>query len=343
MKKCPECNAENPKAANFCRRCRYEFPEATKDGSSLKPEIEYFRIKESQYVIGSTIHIEWEANNYTQIQLAGEDVTLYHDKELLVTKAIKLDLVVTNDYDQVIQSINIVPLSLPKIQKFTTSHYNVIRGKSVKLSWGVEGATKKLIRCDSEEIDISTRDEISLSPNKDTTYTLIAYSIDDKVTTEKSVSVKVVDEVKIRDFSSDRDQTIETMPVELRWDIENADKIMLYPPNIDVTKHNSIQLYPTRTTTYCLEASNPLSVKEKMITIGVKTLPRIDVKVSESLSRLEIPNCEIDLAQLSESIKETGIDRWMITPSEQAITKKIWGRSVFEKIKRVLSKNIQGF
>ena len=52
MKKCPECNAENPIAANFCRKCRYEFSEATKNGLSLKPEIKYFRIKELQYVIG---------------------------------------------------------------------------------------------------------------------------------------------------------------------------------------------------------------------------------------------------------------------------------------------------
>ena len=61
MKKCPECNAENPIAANFCRKCRYEFSEATKNGLSLKPEIKYFRIKELQYVIGSKIYIEWDA------------------------------------------------------------------------------------------------------------------------------------------------------------------------------------------------------------------------------------------------------------------------------------------
>ena len=83
MKKCPECNAENPKAANFCRKCRYEFPEATKGGLSLKPEIKIFRIKELQYVVGTKIHIEWDVDNYTRIELSGEDVTLYKDVELV--------------------------------------------------------------------------------------------------------------------------------------------------------------------------------------------------------------------------------------------------------------------
>lgn len=119
MKKCPECNAENPKAANFCRKCRYEFPEATKNGSSLKPEIKSFRIKESQNVIGSTIHIGWDADNYTKIELAGEDVTLYKNVELVVEKAVKIQLVVYNDFDQIKQSIRIVPYSSPNIRRFS--------------------------------------------------------------------------------------------------------------------------------------------------------------------------------------------------------------------------------
>ena len=118
MKKCPECNAENPKAANFCRKCRYEFPEATKDGLSLSPEIKYLRIRESQYVVGSAIHIEWDVDNYTKVELAGEDVTLYKDVELVVEKAVELELVASNDYDQAKLSVRVVPYSSPIIRRF---------------------------------------------------------------------------------------------------------------------------------------------------------------------------------------------------------------------------------
>ena len=149
MKKCPECNAENPKAANFCRKCRYEFPEATKDGSSLKPEIKYLRIRESQYVVGSTIHIEWDVDNYTKVELAGEDVTLYKDVELIVDKAVELQLVVSNDYDQVKQSVKVVPYSSPVVRRFSSSHSNIKAGKTTRLSWSVDYAKMILLKSPS--------------------------------------------------------------------------------------------------------------------------------------------------------------------------------------------------
>ena len=83
-KKCPKCNTSNPVAASFCRHCRYEFPEASKNGLSLEPKIAYFRILETQYVIGSTVHLEWAADNFNKLELEGEDVTLYNTADFLL-------------------------------------------------------------------------------------------------------------------------------------------------------------------------------------------------------------------------------------------------------------------
>lgn len=339
FKICPKCNTENPQAANFCRKCRYEFPEATKSGLSLTPEIKSLRIKESQYVVGSIIHIEWDVDNFTKIELAGEDVTLYNDVELLVEKVVELILIATNDYDQVEQSLRVLPTPLPKIQRFATSHSSVLIGKKITLSWNVDGAIKLMLKYDTEEVEVSTLEKLELSPANDTTYTLVAFSVDNKITIEKSVRVKVLSEVVIKKFSSDMTQTLESQPIELRWEIDNADQIMLYPNNMDVSRQTSIQLYPNRTTTYRLEASNALSRKEQMVTIGVQTLPRLDIKVSDSLSKLNIPDCEIDLASLVESIKETNIDRWMLASSKQPIAKKIMEYSILKRLKKILPKN----
>lgn len=341
FKTCPKCNTESPQAANFCRKCRYKFPEATKSGLSLRPEIKSLRIRELQYVIGSTIHIEWDADNFTKIELAGEDVTLYNNVELLVEKAVELKLVAINDYDQVEQSLRVLPAPMPKIHRFATSNSNVKAGKKVKLSWSIDGATKVLLKYDTEEIDVSSLAEIEVSPSADTTYAIIAFSVDENITIAKEVAVKVLYEVIINDFSSDLIQTLESLPVELRWDVVNAEKIMLSPNDIDVTRQTSIQVYPSRATTYCLVASNAISVKEQMITIGVRALPRLDIKVSDSLSRLHIPNCGIDLAPLTVSIKETGLDRYMLSPIEQTVSKKIWGRSLLNKLKQILPKRIK--
>jgi hypothetical protein len=58
--------------------------------------------------------------------------------------------------------------------------------------------------------------------------------------------------------------------------------------------------------------------------------------VSENLSKLRIPNCEIDLTPLTTSIKETDLDRWMLSPAEQNITKKMWQQNIGTKIKKIL-------
>ena len=341
MKKCPECNAENPKAANFCRKCRYEFPEATKDGLSLKPEIKYLRIRESQYVVGSTIHIEWDVDNYTKVELAGEDVTLYKDVELIVDKAVELQLVVSNDYDLVKQSVNVVPYSSPVVSCFSSSHSNIKAGKTARLYWSVDYAKKVLLISPSDEIDVTLMTELEISPANDTIYTLVAYAVDEGITVSKDITVRVLHDVVINDFSSDIPQTLESQPVELRWDIENADKIMLYPNDIDITQQNSLKVFPNRAMTYRIVASNAISIKEALVSIGVRPLPRLDVKVSDSLSRLEIPNCEIDLTPLTTSIKETDLDRWMLSPAEQNISKRVWGQSLWKKLKKILSKRVK--
>lgn len=341
MKKCPECNAENPKAANFCRKCRYEFPEATKDGSSLKPEIKYLRIRESQYVVGSTIHIEWDVDNYTKVELAGEDVTLYKDVELIVDKAVELQLVVSNDYDQVKQSVKVVPYSSPVVRRFSSSHSNIKAGKTTRLSWSVDYAKMILLKSPSEEIDVTIMSELEISPVNDTTYTLVAYAVDESISISKDITVRVLHDVVINDFSSDIPQTLESQPVELRWNVENADKIMLYPNDIDITHQNSLKVFPNRAMTYRIVASNAISIKEALLSIGVRPLPRLDVKVSDSLSRLEIPNCEIDLTPLTTSIKETNLDRWMLSPAEQNISKRVWGQSLWKKLKKILSKRVK--
>jgi hypothetical protein len=129
--------------------------------------------------------------------------------------------------------------------------------------------------------------------------------------------------------------------VELKWNIENADKIMLYPNDLDVTQQNSIKVFPNRAVTYRIVASNAISIKEQMISVGVRPLPRLDVKVSDSLLRLQIPNFEIDLAPLTTSIKETDLDRWMLSPMGQGVTKTIWEKGLFKRLKKILPKRIK--
>ena len=340
-KTCPKCNSENPIAANFCRKCRYEFPKATKHGKSLKPKIKSFYIKESEYVIGSTIHVIWNVDNFTKIELNGEDVTLYEEKEISIINATELKLEAFNDYDESKKTLKVMPTATPKIKRFSINHSKIKLGDTAKLSWDIDNTIKVLLRFDTEEIDVSSFTEYGVSPIKNTTYQLIAVSVDKNISITKEITVSVLKEVVINDFSTNKQQILETLPIELKWNVDNADKITLYPEDIDVTNQESITLYPNRTTVYSLVASNAVSFKESILTVGVKPLPKLDIKVSDSLSRLNIPCCEIDFSSLTTSIKETEIDRWMLSPMATPAAKSIFNNYLLKKIKGILNKRIK--
>ena len=109
MKLCPKCKTENPKEASFCRHCRYEFPEATKNGTSVSPQTLSFKLHESDYTIGSIIHFDWTVENATIIKLNEYDVTSNGTAEMAVEKAESITLTAENDYDKTTRTIRLSP------------------------------------------------------------------------------------------------------------------------------------------------------------------------------------------------------------------------------------------
>lgn len=338
-KTCPKCNTSNPIAANFCRHCRYEFPEATKNGSDLRPSIQYFRVKEDKFVVGSTIHVEWKVENYNRIELNEEDVTLYNEVEVTIDKAAILYLVAYNDYTQIKESLRIIPTPLPFVRFFSASRSAVMKGEQTRLSWEVENTVKVLLRFGSEEIDVSETNEYYCSPESTITFTLVAFSVDEKQSIEQRLTIKVQDEVGINRFYSDVNQVYESQPVRLFWDVDNAEKIMLFPGDVDVTSSRSLTVYPSHTTTYRLVASNLFTEKEQLHTVMVRTLPRIDVNVTNSLTRLQVPSCNVDFSPMLESIKETNIDKWIMAPAKQPVFKRIWRNNLLMRFLKAFKTN----
>lgn len=335
IKNCPKCNAENPIGANFCRKCRYEFPEETKDGRSLKPSISSFYIAEEQYVIGSTIHLHWKGENYTGLMLSDEDVTVYEDCEHLVEKATKLNLVATNDYDQTTKTISVKPLPLPNILKFRSNCSNIRSGQIVKVSWHVEHSSRiELITNDfTVEVQPINSREIRLSETQDVI--LRVYSYDPKVYEERICHIDVLSEVEIIVAHAVPEFVVESRSVKLKWEIKNADSIMLYPQNIDVSGQSEIEVFPRRTTTYRLFASNRISQKEVSISVGVQPLPQINARLLADFDAIKLP--EIILGSMSigsSSMKE--LLGWMLSSPEQKIENRLSRGSIFRKVKSLL-------
>lgn len=109
---------------------------------------------------------------------------------------------VSNDYDQTKQSIRVVPYSSPVIRRFSSSHSNIKAGKTARLTWSIDYAKTITLKSSTEELDVTTLSELEVTPTEDTTYTLIAYAIDESVSVLKEISIKVLQDVFIKDFSS---------------------------------------------------------------------------------------------------------------------------------------------
>lgn len=105
-----------------------------------------------------------------------------------------------------------------------------------------------------------------------------------------------------------------------------------YPDGIDVTGKTSIELRPSRTTTYKLEVTNGLNIKSEMLSISVIPIPKLNYKMPEfSFSFGKVSKPDLGMEEMLSNIHEIEMDHWMISPLEP---KK---ESVFKRIKKALT------
>lgn len=139
-KQCPKCHTENPMEANFCRHCRHEFSEASKNGKSVAPVISSCDIREQDYCKGSMVHIDWVVENATKLTLNDQDVTGTNSCEQEVGKHNHFKLVAENDYSITTKEIHLNPAPLAQILFFRSNKETLQEGQSVKLTWNVRNA-----------------------------------------------------------------------------------------------------------------------------------------------------------------------------------------------------------
>ena len=304
----------------------------------IKPEISDLQIASNNYCEGSNVRIEWNVKNAETLSLNGVDVTgrsTYNYEIRNNNHTIKL--VAKNGSLSVSKEIQLKPIPAARILNFRSSNDTITSGQVIKIKWSVKDAQRILIKGAGVDLNVTNQENIVLTPTQTTEYTLIAYSVDENVYDEKTIKVSVVSEVEIDSFTVDKNSIAETMPVVLTWNVRNADRVELLPLYQDVTGRNSITLYPKTNTEYRLIASNRISQKEAFVSVGVHTLPKIDVKIADSLSAINLPDLAIDLTPSLGSMKETGIDRWMASHETHDISKSIWDNRAFKKLKKILS------
>ena len=314
-KVCPICNTKNPMAANFCRCCGTPFPEKSKKGQTLKPIIRDCRIMTDYYTIGSTIEILWDVENTDEVYIDGEPVSHLGKYDYLVKSATTLDVKAENEFGFDFRKLKIAPKPLPKITKCHVSRNRIKAGETVKIYFDFQNKERAFLQSNfSKEINLVGKKKVEVTPKCGEKYTLVCYSKDPKVYVCQDIDISVIDEVKVNNFSVDRNNVIESTPVKLSWDVSNATSIIIKPINKVVTGTKDIILYPSKTTVYSIEAKNELSVVERSISVSVKPLPKLEYKMPDMSGLLNMPSVKLDLSRLIGNINELNVDQWMASP-----------------------------
>lgn len=224
-KKCPICNNENPIAASFCRHCRYEFSEESKNGQSLVPQIALFKVVDNGYCEGSKIRLEWDVKNATKLMLNGKDVTGKTGCNHKIQKTHTLKLRASNAFSNTEAIIELHPDVPARISDFRSLQSKVEYGDQVTLTWSTVGAKRLVLIGNNTEQDVTNQSKASVTLFKNTQYKLVAYSGDESVFEEKTIVIKVLP--KILDYSIVESGYFEGDKITFKWKVSNATSISI--------------------------------------------------------------------------------------------------------------------
>lgn len=273
-----------------------------------KPEISSFKSDKDKVLENALFSLFWEVKNAKDVSIS--NIGKVEHKGNIEKKVLKTayKIVAENDIGKVEQSLNITVLPLPKIKEFRSKQQKIEYGKETQLVWDIENAEKVELHWLGNMEVIPNKGGKSISPTEHTNYKVIVTALDGITKEEKEITIKVFKRVEIKSFVSDLEFVVETLPVKLSWEIDNASSITLssnMQADIDVTGKSEIEILPKRTTVFYLKANNELfSVTSSQIKIEVQNIPTFNPSIIPRLPNGKdlIPSFELDFKELSETI-----------------------------------------
>jgi hypothetical protein len=147
---------------------------------------------------------------------------------------------------------------LPSILAFAADKTQIQAGSSATLKWDTKDATEVQIDGQSQPASGSK----AVSPGSDTTYSLVAVgaggkSPAQKVTIKVAAAVVAIPKPAINNFDLGSESIQAGEKVKLIWSTQNADSVTI-DPEVGTQKANgSVNVSPSKTTTYTLTAKGP--------------------------------------------------------------------------------------
>ena len=274
------------------------------------PKIINFGSNEKEVLKGKAIELSWNIENYDKISINNGvgNVTGKHSLSVSPTNTTTYKLIAENAFDKTENELTVAVLPLPKIKEFRSKQQKIEHGKETQIVWDIDNAEKIELHWLGNMEIVPNKGEKTISPTDHTNYKLIVTALDGVTKEEKEITIQVFKRVEIKSFVSDLDFVVETLPVKLSWEIDNASSVTLssnMQADIDVTGKSEIEISPKRTAIFSLKANNELfSVTSSQIKIEVQNIPTFNPSIIPRLPSGKdlIPSFELDFKELSETI-----------------------------------------
>ena len=274
------------------------------------PKIISFSTNEKKILKGKAIELSWNIENFDKISLNNRigNITGKNSISVSPTDTTIFNLVAENAFDKTENELTVTVLPLPKINEFRSKQQKIEYGKETQIVWDIDNAEKVELHWLGNMEVVQNKGERIISPADQTNYKLIVTALDGITKEDKKITVQVFKRVEIKSFVSDLDFVVETLPVKLSWEIDNASSVTLssnMQADIDVTGKSEIEISPKRTAVFSLKANNEMfSITSSQIKIEVQNIPTFNPSIIPRLPSGKdlIPSFELDFKELSETI-----------------------------------------
>lgn len=291
-------NTVNYGYSNPIKRTTYNEWEKVLSSVQEAPEIQKFSFDLSKILSGNKVNLEWKVVNSTNTKISNlGSVKSVDNIEIAPAKTSTYKLIAENAFGKIEKEISIEVLPLPKISEFKTRHQKIEFGKETSLVWSVENGVKAELSYNGMSETLSFIDEKKIQPKEHTTFKLVVTALDGKTTIEKDVNVQVFKRIKIVSFTSDFSFIVDSIPVTLNWEVENASEIILednFGNKTNITNKNGHTEHVKKDTTFLIRCKNDLfdAVSEKLTITVVQNKYELDLKgLVPNLDHM-IPNTE---------------------------------------------------
>lgn len=273
-----------------------------------KPEISLFKPNIDKVLQNSVFNLSWEVKNANKVFISniGEVESKGHKEKLSARNNYKI--IAENDIGKEERLLEITLLQVPKIKEFRSKQQKLEFEKETQLVWDIENVEKIELHWMGNMEIISNRGDKTISPSDHTNYKLIVTALDGITKEEREITVQVFKKIELKSFLSDLDFVVESLPIKLSWEIDNASSVTLssnIQSDIDVTGMNEIEITPKKTAVFYLKANNELfSINSTQLKIEVQNIPTFNPSIIPRLpsGKELIPSFEIDFKGLTNNI-----------------------------------------